>query len=49
MTGTIDVSQDVPGCVGGIRERPPVDIEGGIQGGGGDGRGNARRGAARGR
>lgn len=31
MTGTIDVSQDVPGCVGGIRERPPVDIGGGIR------------------
>lgn len=30
MTRTIDVSQDVPGCVdGGIRERPPVDIGGG--------------------
>jgi len=33
MTRTSDVSQDVPGCVGGIRERPPVDIGGGIEGG----------------
>lgn len=32
MTRTIDVSQDVPGCVGGIRKRPPVDIGGGIRG-----------------
>lgn len=33
MTRAIDVSQDVPGCVGGIRKRPPVDIGGGIRGG----------------